>query len=162
MSEYKLMRRIIELSEADIWEKAKLEWVWIDTFFIADGDEYETCLCGHYPIKECCVIRNKKNGRETIIGNCCINKFMDTESDLIFQCIRRLQDDIEKSLNVATIEYAYRMRVISRWEYNFYYDVRSKRNLSYKQTAVKLKINERVLNRFRKGYKKCGMFIERK
>lgn len=76
---------------------------------------------------------------------------METESDLIFQCIRRLQLDVTKSLNVATVEYAYEKCVITSWEYNFYHDIMRKRNLTHKQHAIKLRINQMVLNRFRKG-----------
>jgi len=151
ISKYQLFDRIVEKSESSEWGKAVLEWEWTETYIIEEDEDPETCLCGHYPIKECCVITNKKNGNVAIVGNCCINKFMDTESDLIFQCIKRIQADITKSLNTATIEYVYAKRIITDWEYNFYKSIGKKRNLSYKQETIKIKINKNVLNRFRKG-----------
>ena len=58
MSEYQLTTRLIDLSVEDVWDEAKLEWalesVWRE-------DEPDTCLCGHYPIIEICLLRNRKN-----------------------------------------------------------------------------------------------------
>jgi hypothetical protein len=92
------------------------------------------------------------NGKEAIVGNCCINKFLKTESSLIFQCIKRIQLDLSKSLNPATLEYAYQKCVINTTEYYFYKDKWRKSNasLSPKQFRWKLRINEAVLKRFRR------------
>ena len=58
MSEYILTQSIIEKSESNTWGPAKNEWE-LDSIF--DSDEQETCACGHFPIKEVCVLRNIQN-----------------------------------------------------------------------------------------------------
>ena len=52
---YLLPSSIIEMSSAKNWDDAKSEWLWEDTFIC---EEYETCLCGHYPIKKMIVLKN--------------------------------------------------------------------------------------------------------
>ena len=81
---YKLGRAIIALSEADRWDRARLEW-WIEEIYIQR--EPETCLCGHFPINELCVLRNEKNGHSAIVGNVCVKKFMKLSSDKMFAAI---------------------------------------------------------------------------
>ena len=144
------MNEIISCSNSDVWSAASTEWDWIDSYFIQFGDDLDFCLCGH-EIRECCIIRNRYNGHERTVGNCCVNKFMKTESDLVFQCISKLRSDITKSLNPATIEYAYRKCAISTWEYKFYYNIMKKRKLSYKQSQLKIRINKSVLNIFNRN-----------
>lgn len=147
-----LMNEIVSCSNSNVFTVAAGEWEWIDSYLIPFGEDLDFCLCGH-EIRECCIIRNRYNGREKVVGNCCVNKFMKTESDLVFQCINRLRLDITKSLNPATIEYAYRKFVISKKSYNFCYDVWRRRNftLSPKQLKYKIDINRRVLNIFNRN-----------
>lgn len=57
MSEYKLTQEIIALSVSSNWDVAKLEW---KLYEIYEADEPETCLCGHFPIIEICVLSNAK------------------------------------------------------------------------------------------------------
>lgn len=142
-----LMNEIVSCSNSNIFSVAAGEWEWIDSYLIPFGEDLDFCLCGH-EIRECCIIRNGYNGHEKVVGNCCVNKFMKTESDLVFQCINRLRLDITKSLNPATIEYAYQKCAISTWEYKFYYNITKKRKLSHKQFKIKTRINQTVLNMF--------------
>jgi ABC-type dipeptide/oligopeptide/nickel transport system ATPase subunit len=79
---------------------------------------------------------------------------MKTEADLVFQAIRRIQQDITNSLNPAAIGYAHRKCVITNWEYKFYNDIWRKQKLYPKQLATKIKINKVVLRRFRKDHTK--------
>jgi hypothetical protein len=144
------MKIIIDCSNSKIWNDAAKEWDWIDSYLIPFDEDLDFCLCGHL-IRECCIIRNRNNGHERVVGNCCVNKFMTTESDLVFQCINRLHSNITNSLNSATIEYAYRKCAISPWEYEFYYDVMRKRKLSSKQAQIKIRINKTVLNIFNRN-----------
>ena len=53
MAEFKLISEIISRSVADQWEEAKQEWT-LKQIYMAD--EPEICLCGHYPIIECCIL----------------------------------------------------------------------------------------------------------
>lgn len=145
-----LMNEIVSCSNSDIFSVAAGEWDWIDSYLIPFDEDLDFCLCGH-EIRECCIIRNRYTGYERVVGNCCVNKFMKTESDLVFQCVNRLRSDITKSLNLATIEYAYRKCAISGWEYKFCYNIMKKRKPSYKVLKVKIRINKQVLNMFNRN-----------
>lgn len=78
MAEFQLTREILERSTATTWDAAKLEWTLHEVF---ESEEPETCLCGHYPIIENCVLRNKTNGAFATVGNCCVKKFIGLPSD---------------------------------------------------------------------------------
>lgn len=148
---YRLYKELLKLSVSDKIAEAIKEWEWTKTYFIEPDEDPETCLCGHYPIRECCIITNKETGEEVIVGNCCINRILETESDLIFQALKRVKKDITKSLNLAVIEYAYRKHIINEWEYEFYKSIMCKRELSPKQRSKKLSINAKILSSFRKN-----------
>ena len=140
MSEYKLTAEIISLSQSDIWDKAKLEWALNEIY---QAEEPETCLCGHFPIIEICVLRNKFNGNNATVGNCCVKKFIGLPSDKIFQAVKRVKKDNQKSLNAEAIEYGKNKGWLNQWEYDFYMDIMRKRNLSSKQLRKKIQINEK-------------------
>jgi hypothetical protein len=144
MSEYKLTVEIIARSEADTWEAAKNEWT-LETIY--EVDEPGTCLCGHYPIIEFCVIQNRLNGGRAVVGNVCVNKFLGLGSNRIFDCVKRIRHDISKSMNEDTIEYAFRKGWINKWEYGFLFDTMRKRNMSGRQLDTRIKINRGFLAR---------------
>lgn len=144
MAEYQLAQEIICRSVADTWPQAKLEWYLEDVY---EADEPETCLCGHFPIIELCVLRNRLNENEATVGNCCVKKFLGLPSDKIFQAVKRVRADAGRSLNAETISHAYQKGWITEWERNFYFDIMKKRLLSEKQLAKKLMINQKVLAR---------------
>jgi len=148
MSEYRLTSEIIKKSVAKNWDEAKLEWGRRQVY---ESDEAETCLCGHYPIKELCVLENKKNGASAIVGNCCVKKFTGLQSDKIFKALKRIRKDIAKSLNGETIEHAHQSGWIDEWEKKFYFDIMRKRNLSEKQKSRKQQINEKILRNMRRA-----------
>lgn len=150
MSNFKLTDEIIRLSEYKIWEIAKKEWVWESTYVIDPDEDPEQCLCGHYPIRECCIVVNKKNGNKAIVGNCCINKFMEPKSDLIFNSIKRVSKDISNAFNLATLDYAKSKKIINDWEYNFYAGTMRKRNLTEKMRKKRIQINKLILYALRK------------
>ena len=133
MGEFKLIQEIISLSVADTWELAKHEWELKEIYF---SDEPGTCLCGHFPIIELCEIRNNKNNELATVGNCCVTKFLGLPSDKIFQAVKRVRKDNEKSLNSEAIELAYSKKWINSWEYKFYNDIFRKRSLSEKQILI--------------------------
>lgn len=150
MSEYRLTKEIIARSVSSNWDEAKLEWELSEVY---ETDEPETCLCGHYPIIECCVLSNKLNRSSATVGNCCVKKFIGLPSDKIFQAVKRVRKDQEKSLNAEAIDHAYRSGWINEWEKNFYFDNMRKRNLTPKQRAKKLEINRQMLAKMRKNPK---------
>lgn len=144
MAEFQLTREILARSTAKVWYVAKLEWTLYEVF---ESDEPGTCLCGHYPIIEHCVLRNKTNGAFTTVGNCCVKKFIGLPSNLIFQATKRVRLDACRSLNGEAIVYAREQSWINDWEQEFYFQIMRKRNLSEKQRAKKRQINEKFLLR---------------
>ena len=147
MSEYKLTKEIIDLSESDIWDAAKLEWH-LDEIY--EADEPGTCLCGHFPIIETCILKNTKNHNLATVGNCCVKKFIGLPSDKIFQAIKRVRKDDEKSLNAEAIDYAFNKQWINDWERDFYIGIMRKRSLSSKQLQKKIQINNKLANNMKR------------
>jgi hypothetical protein len=142
MGEFKLIQEITSLSESDSWNIAKSEWVLNEIFFSENPD---TCLCGHYPIKELCEIKNRLNNKLVVVGNCCVKKFIGLPSDNIFQGLKRVMKDYSKSLNIDAIEIALYKDWINDWEYKFYVDTFRRRKLSEKQLIKRTQINEKVI-----------------
>ena len=142
MSEYKLAEEIIGRSVADTWDEAKLEWT-LDEIY--EVKEPRTCLCGHFPIVEICVLKNKVNGQRAVVGNCCVKKFMGLPSQKLFDAIKRVSADESKALNAETLEHAHRKGWINDWEHRFYCDTMRKRKPSDKQLAKRIQINRKVL-----------------
>lgn len=141
---YKLTEEILALSVSKYWDSAKLEWNFETAY---ESEEQQTCLCGHFPITNICVIKNRKNGVITEVGNCCINKFLGIdEGNKIFISIKRLKDDLTKSMSVEVVEYLKEKRILNDFEYEFYSNIHRKRNLSDKQLGIKKKINKKLLD----------------
>ncbi len=147
MSEYKLSQEIINLSFSKIWEQAKLEWQLAEIYH---QDEPDTCLCGHYPINEICVITNKINSNSVEIGNVCVKKFIGLPSDKIFRSLKRIAKDDSKALSAEAIQHASDKKWINSWETNFYFDTIRKRKLSTNQLAKRKQINQLVLRQTRR------------
>lgn len=140
---YKLAQEIILLSNAQNWDSAKKEWDFTHAYM---SDFSQTCLCGHYPIKEICVIANSENGNQTEVGNCCVNKFLGIESgNKIFTSIKRVKEDVSKSMSAEVLEYLFEKKAIDNFEYEFYSDVIRKRNFSEKQLNIKERINKKLI-----------------
>lgn len=142
MSEYKLTEEILNRSKSKIWDIAKMEWGLSQVY---EAEEPETCLCGHFPIIEICILQNKLNAQFATVGNCCVKKFIGLPSDLIFQAVKRIRKDNQKSLNAEAILHAYENGWINEWEYNFSIDTMRKRKLSGKQLQTRMRVNEKML-----------------
>ena len=142
MSQEQLAREITRRSVADSWREARGEWSLETVYFATEPDQ---CLCGQFPIIELCALRNCRNGVEATVGNVCVKKFLGLPSDRIFNGLKRIQSTPEAALNEEAIEYAYSRRWISGWERSFYIDTRRKRNLSERQAAKRLEINEKII-----------------
>jgi hypothetical protein len=113
MSEYRLAEAIVALSQGKTWDEAKLEWQLEEIY---NQDEPDTCLCGHFPIVEICVLRNGRNGNSAEVGNVCVKKFLGLPSDRIFRAIHRIALDIERPLNAEAVDHAHRRGWINDWE----------------------------------------------
>lgn len=144
MSEYKLAEEIVALSESDNWQDAKHEWKLIH---ICYEDEPDTCLCGHFPIKELCFIKNIKNKNETFVGNCCVKKFLGISTGTMFTSLRKIKNDKDKSPSEDLIRHAHANRWINDWEKKFAIDMLRKRKLTWSQLLKRKEINEIIIRR---------------
>ena len=145
MAEYRLKEEIIALSESKIWAVACLEWNLIGIHF-KDPDDPQTCLCGHFPIIEICTITNRLNRNQVEVGNCCVKKFMGLPSDLIFQGIKRIRENIDAALNEQAALYAHSKGWINDWELKFSLSTKRDRRFSSRQREKRQQINTRVLH----------------
>jgi hypothetical protein len=143
MSQELLKQRIVELSEASAWQRARDEWRLQEIWF---SEEPMTCQCGHNPIREICVIRNRLNGNTAEVGNHCVNSFLGINSEKIFSSVRKVVKDVSASLNSESIKLAHERGYINDWEHDFYLDTWRKRNLSFNQAFKKRQINEKLLD----------------
>ena len=151
----KLTENIISLSSSKIWDVAKLEWKLDEVY---EAEEHEACLCGHFPIKDICMLKNKLNNNSAVVGNCCVKRFIGLPSDKIFQAIKRVRKDNKKSLNIEAVDHAYKKGWINDWENDFYIDIMRKRNLTERQLQKKITTNRKseigVTNEFNRGIKR--------
>lgn len=134
---------ILKLSNSPEWAEAKPEW---ELHCVYNDPSQRSCECGHQPIRQICVIKNKENGNEAEVGNVCIHKFMQFASQRIFAVLRRVQAEITKSLNPASLDLFARRGAITQEEaedYKAYW--RKRKSLNDEDRAQKLDINERVL-----------------
>lgn len=144
MGEYKLFKEIVSLSNSDTWDIAKNEWTFDSVY---ESEEPQTCLCGHFPIINICVIRNAVNKNITEVGNCCVKKFFDiSDGDAIIISIKKIKKDISKSISIEALNYIYKKNIITDWEYNFYNNIHKKRILTEKQIGTKETINNKFLS----------------
>lgn len=147
MSKYQLAQAILKLSESPTWDLARQEWQLVQ---IEETDDVQTCLCGHFPIKELCILQNKLNSKVTTVGNCCVKRFLGLPSNKIFTAVKRVRKDTQKSLNAETIKMAHERGWIDNWQKDFYLDIMRKRSLTDRQRVKKHQINEKILQRVRK------------
>jgi len=145
-----LRERILELSEASNWGLARKEWAVRDIY---EADEPQTCLCGHFPIIEICEISNSVTNNNAEVGNRCVRRFLGFRSDLIFTAIKRIRNDITKSLNEDAIVFFRDRGLLNTWEYGFLQNTMKKRDLSLKQLTSRKSINQKVLDAIgRRGF----------
>lgn len=138
---YRLPGLIIKKSISSNWDDAKKEWKVLNMYYIEDPERegYDTCLCGHYPIREVLILSNINTFQNVIIGNCCVNKFFEiTDYNKVFKALSR------GKINKAILEIALDKSIITELEFNFSCDVWRKRSLSSKQSAWLNKIKTKI------------------
>ena len=139
----KFVAAILERSNAKDWLEAKPEW---DLHAVYNDPSERSCECGHQPINQICIIKNRDNGNEAEVGNVCVHNFMQLASRRIFAVLKRVRAEVTKSLNPACLELFVRRGAISPSEMADYREYWRKRtNLTDEQRAQKLSINQRVL-----------------
>lgn len=139
----KFVTAILKLSNAQEWLEAKPEWILHSVY---NDSSLRSCECGHEPINQICVIKNRDNGNEAEVGNVCVHNFMQLASRRIFAVLKRVRAQVSKPLNPAALELFARRGAISdseREDYLTYW--RKRTNLTDKERNQKLDINERVL-----------------
>jgi len=138
-----LKAHILSLSVAQRFDVARTEWSLVA---VEISEEFDQCPCGQ-KIKEHCYIRNRLNGRETYVGNVCINRFIQIDTGNLFDGLKRIARDLTANANRDLIEHAYRMGYLySEKEYAFLKQTMLKRNLSKAQIDWKVKINRRIVS----------------
>lgn len=152
---FQLHKNIISLSVSDNWDHAKLEWK-LD--YVNWTDEPETCLCGHYPINELCVVLNTRNDKRAIVGNCCIKQFFNWTLANIIPSMKRISKDEDRSASLDAIRYALEKRWFDEQDFKFYKDIRLKRSLSERQLKWKRSLNRRLLANIRQIPKNIEVF----
>jgi hypothetical protein len=135
-----LKAHILALSSNSDFQIAKTEW---DLIGVEISDELDECPCGK-EIKEHCYIHNKITGRETYVGNVCINRFMRLDTGTLFAGLKRIKADGDAAPNAALIEYANSHGYLYANEYEFLKQTARKHRLSDKQLSWRRKINRRI------------------
>jgi hypothetical protein len=143
---YRLVAEIVACSVAGTWDQAKREWELSHVYF---AESPYTCLCGHRPIIECCVLRNRENGNEAVVGNVCVKRFVGLPSEPIFAGLRKIAKNRSAALSEAAVEFAAARGWLNDWERQFCLDTRGKprHRLTKGQFAKRVEINTAVLRR---------------
>ena len=140
----KFTKAILALSNSKVWLEAKPEWELHNVY--TDLTE-RACECGHQPIRQICVIKNRENANEAEVGNVCVHNFMKLASRRIFGVLKRVGAEVTKSLNPAALDLFLRRGVITDAEHDDYILYWRKRtNMTDAQRNQKLAINKRVLD----------------
>lgn len=140
----KFTAAILALSNSKVWLEAKPEW---ELHLVYNDGSDRACECGHQPIHQICVIKNRENGNEAVVGNVCVHNFMQLASRRIFSVLKRLKAEITKSLNPAALDLFSRRGAITMSERNDYLEYWRKRtNLTDGQRIQKIEINKRILD----------------
>jgi len=146
MSQHKLITEMLALSKSDYWVQAQDEWDFVE---MHKGEGKDSCICGKTPIRYLCKLQNLFTHNTVIVGNCCVKQFWGFRADLIFAAVKRVNEDLTRSVNLPTLALAVRLKWITLWEYNFYTNIRGKayENLSLNQAPIKDEINGKILRR---------------
>lgn len=147
---WKLPPELVRLSESDNWDTAVKEWKLDEIEYLEAGEESETCLCTHTPIREVCHISNVINKNEAIVGNCCITRIGGAQFEgvnLLFQGLKRIFTNRSLSANATLINYSYERRILSSDEHEFYLDVWRKRSLTDRQLNWIKSLNEKIVKK---------------
>jgi len=126
------MQTLLMYSNSKEKNIALKEWEYMSSFI-----ENNYCICG-IAIKENCLIRNKYNGNELIVGNVCIKKFMNIDNDFIFKGINSLLKN--KISNNDFILYCYEKGYLYENQKDFLINKYRKRKFTKKQADFKDKI----------------------
>lgn len=144
-----LMEQLLKLSSSPLWAEAKREWQLECVFLLDSHDEPRRCTCGHYPIRELCVLKNRETEHRATVGNTCVKQFLGMEdADDIVNSLRRVRDHPDKSsLSPTAAIYAHDRGWLDDWQLDFCLTIAGKRKLRPKQLAKREEINRIVIIR---------------
>jgi len=140
-----LKQAVLERSIAKDWRDAIKEWRVVG--ITLNEEDSDTCVCGHYPIKEICTITNVLTRYDLDIGNHCVLHFLKISTGNVFANIKRIRTDAAKAVTKDLLELAYENCWINDWEYTFCLDTAKRRKMTEKQIACRTRINEKILQR---------------
>jgi hypothetical protein len=139
----KFKAAILALSNSKEWLEAKPEW---ELHIVYNDSSERACECGHQPIHQICVIKNRENNKEAEVGNVCVHNFMQLASRRVFSVLKRVRAEFTKSLNPAALDLFKHRGVISAAEEGDYLSYWRKRtNMTRDERQQKIAINERIL-----------------
>jgi hypothetical protein len=141
-----LKREITKLSHSDDWKAVTQEW-----YFSYSWHEYEgKCLCTHTPIYEHCLIKNKVTNNEAVVGNYCVENFMEMDIVPIVFGMDKIIDDPTKGISSkALIGWLSDQGWLTPSEVAFCNETGRKRNnLTSTQWRKRLEINERITSAY--------------
>lgn len=150
---WQLPQKLEELSDGNSYPAVLREWELDYIEHLAPGEDSETCLCTHYPIREVCHILNLQNNNTAIVGNCCVKKF-EKEAEAVnfvgkhkvFDALKRLQKDNNANANEELIEYAYSKGVLTEKEYKTYLEIWRNRIFTTAEARLIRTANEKIIN----------------
>jgi hypothetical protein len=156
-SRHALVGEILARSSAREWHDAKREWK-LSRIFISEPHDLGTCLCGHFPIREHCVLVNRETGAEVVVGNVCVKRFLELDFEELFAAFRKIMKSREAALSPKAIDHVHEKGWINEWERTFYLNtwriprarrspIQRRRILSPNQLETRVKINEKIVGR---------------
>lgn len=150
MKQELLIRELITRSSVSDWREAKKEWLLESVQQLERGEDSETCLCGHNPIRELCYISNRVTGKVALVGNCCVRQFLGLPSTAIFKSLNKVAADDSRSLNPRALELLRDRKVIGSVDFENSIATWRKRKHSDSLLALRRQVNAQALAYFRR------------
>ncbi|NGX33632.1 MAG: hypothetical protein K1060chlam4_01703, partial [Candidatus Anoxychlamydiales bacterium] len=152
-SSWKLPAEIISLSRSRDWAIAVNEWQLDYIEHLGAGEESDTCLCGHYPIRELCHIINTRTHEKATIGNHCIERFNKDDpahavfgdAPKVFRSINQILNDPKATASKALLDYASKKEVLTKNQVRSYEEDKGKRNLRVSELKYRAEINNLLI-----------------
>ncbi|KAJ3010844.1 hypothetical protein HKX48_007166 [Thoreauomyces humboldtii] len=143
-----LQAEVVRQSIAPSWEGAKREWYLVHIYEEPGG----TCVCTHPNITKRCVIRNRENGIELVVGNTCVGHFDEddgTKASSAFESLVNLREDpMSKKPNQALLDLGLKFNVITTKSFTFASGLLRKKKPTIKQLQWRQDINHALLAAF--------------
>lgn len=148
MNQFKLFDKIRELSQADSWGQGMGEWDAVAVYYTTRP---ERRICGKFPIHRICVLENRLNSNNRILGIDCVNKFCTLPWKKIIGGMSRLRKAPKRAMSYLTLVYARSYDWINRREFEAYAKMIRKRRLTPGEKEQRREINCRVLDCIRES-----------